>query len=371
MTRKQFLKTSALMAMAGTLPSCVAKSTAFPDIEAESQQQRSLRIKKSKHFSGDTFENIIKTNTGVIPGKRLEALRKLFTSDNETVPTKPFPIVQLNKADFTSCTELSAVWMGHATLIIEIDGKRFLTDPVWSERPSPVSFIGPKRFHPLPLAIDSLPKLDGILISHNHRDHLDEPSIRALLKKDVPFFVPLGVGKHLQEWGVPCHQIIEKDWGEEHKSSDGSFTCTAAPARHFSGRIIFDDCETLWTSWIITGKSHRVFFCGDTGMFPHFKDMGHQYGPFDMTILPIGAYDSCWPDIHLTPEQAIEAHEMLNGDILIPIHWGTFNLAPHAWFDPPQRLLQHTRDRLTRYVLPKPGQRISVNKLPPVENWWM
>lgn len=269
--------------------------------------------------------------------------------------------------------DLAAVWFGHSTVLLEVDGHRVLTDPVWSERVSPSSQIGPRRMHPVPIEVAQLPKLDAVVISHDHYDHLDAHTVRELVRlQDAPFVVPLGVGSHLRAWGVPRHRIIELDWWQD--ATVGELTLGCMPARHFSGRGLSRNV-TLWASWVLKGPRHSVFFGGDTGFTEKFGDVGAKYGPFDLTLLPIGAYSDHWPDVHMTPEEAIRTHCLLNetpsSGVLLPIHWATFNLAFHPWAEPIVRFMREKEVHGVRAVVPMPGQRVDLLKPLPRAEWWL
>ncbi len=262
-------------------------------------------------------------------------------------------------------------------MLIEIDGRRILTDPVLSDRIGSFSFtkldiLSPKRFYKPPIQIDSLPKLDAVLISHDHYDHLDKPTILALANRnrDTKFFVPLGVGEYLKDWGIPSKRIIEMDWWDSNTLGGHNFTIMATPARHYSGRF-FSSIPTLWTSWIILGPHHRVFFSGDTGMLPTFDDIGKKYGPFDLTMIEIGAYHKNLDDIHVGPVQAIDVHLSLRGELLLPVHWGTFNIGIHAWTDPIERMIKTATNKSVDFVAPMPGQPVSINKPIDLKKWWI
>jgi L-ascorbate metabolism protein UlaG (beta-lactamase superfamily) len=275
--------------------------------------------------------------------------------------------VQLETPDLpTQAAELAATWLGHATVLLELEGHWVLTDPVWSDRVSPSRKIGPRRNHPTPMPLGDLPRLDAVLISHDHYDHLDTATIEWLLHHhEAPFVVPLGIGQHLSRWGVPDDRIIELDWDEAHRVGGLTFTCTEA--RHFSGRSLGSN-TTLWASWVLAGESRRVFFGGDTGYTPAFEEIGAHHGPFDLTILPIGAYDARWPDVHLNPDEAVRVHRDVGGRVLLPIHWATFDLAFHEWSDPVEWLLQEAeQDTL---ALPAPGGRFDPAEELPTEPWW-
>jgi L-ascorbate metabolism protein UlaG (beta-lactamase superfamily) len=264
---------------------------------------------------------------------------------------------------------LRVTWYGHSTALLEVDGYRVLTDPVWSERCSPSHAVGPQRLHPPPAPLEALPAVDAVVISHDHYDHLDLDTVLALARTQrAPFFVPLGVGAHLREWGIPDSRIVELDWHESGRVGELTLTCT--PARHFSGRFLTRN-TTLWASWAIVGPRHRAYFGGDTGYTKSFAEIGAAHGPFDVTLMPVGAYNSAWPDIHMNPEEAVRAHQdMTDSGILVPIHWGTFRLAPHPWAEPIERLLAATGPAGVTATVPKPGQRIDPADPPALQPWW-
>lgn len=261
---------------------------------------------------------------------------------------------------------LRVTWLGHSTMLLEIDGARVLTDPVWGRRASPVSFAGPKRFQPVPVGIGSLPPLDAVLISHDHYDHLDRPTVRALAALGVPFVTSLGVGKHLEAWGVPAERIVELDWWEETRLP-GGLAITAAPSHHFSGRGLTDRNATLWSSFALRGERHAVFFSGDTGLSPAFGEIGRRLGPFDLAAIEVGAFDPSWGDIHLGPDNAIQAWKELGSGRLLPVHWGTFDLALHDWDQPAEVLLAKAPEGL---VMPRLGEAFEPAHVDAVTPWW-
>ena len=264
--------------------------------------------------------------------------------------------------------QIAVSWFGHSTALLEIDGYRVLTDPVWSERCSPSDVIGPGRMHPPPVPLEALPALDAIVVSHDHYDHLDIDTILALARSQwAPFVVPLGVGAHLRDWGIPDERIVELDWNEHAKIDELTLICT--PARHFSGRFLNRN-TTLWASWAIIGPAHRAYFGGDTGYTKSFAEIGADHGPFDVTLMPVGAYNRSWPDIHMNPEEAVQAHLDVNGRLLVPIHWCTFRLAPHPWAEPIERLLAAADASHVSVAVPKPGERVDPTATAQLEHWW-
>ncbi len=335
--------------------------------------ERLERVQESSQWDGAKFDCPIPTKMAFSVGEYGSMLSQWFRGNEQRTPTGEIPVVEIATSTFAEKAPegVQVTWLGHSTLLIEIDGFRVLTDPVWSERCSPFSIIGPTRFFPPPISIDSLPRLDAVIVSHDHFDHLDMEAAQALARTGVNFYVPLGVGAHLDSWGVDSSQIVEFDWWDSLTIGDGGLDLIATPARHFSGRGFRSGTNsTLFTTWVIKTAAHRLFFSGDTGEFPGLAEIGRRYGPFDLTMLKIGAYSELWPDIHLNPEQAVEVHHALGGELLLPIHWGTFNLAYHSWTEPPERLLAAAETDSVAVVTPRPGQSISIASPPPVDFWW-
>lgn len=336
--------------------------------------ERLARIQRSPNYRDGAFRNPDTTAMMAPGGSTWKMLRKWLGGREQRTPPAAMPIVTLTRANFAQppASGLRATWLGHSTVLVEIDGARILFDPVWARRASPSSLIGPKRFHAPPLALEELPPLDAIVATHDHYDHLDRGVVRALARSAsqarARFVVPLGVGAHLERWGVAPDRITELDWSES--TALGALTLTATPARHFSGRGLTDRNHTLWASWSVAGPRHRVFHSGDTGPFSGFGFIGAAHGPFDLTFIKIGAYGEDWPDIHLTPEQAVNAHASLRGRVLLPIHWGTFNLAYHAWDEPAERVVAAAGANGTELIMPKPGESVEPATQSPVEPWW-
>lgn len=339
-------------------------NTALP--EGTHERSRQERILKSPQFKNGKFVNTLPTHEDA-----WQALKRwLLASDPSATPTSDLPVIyrKAQEFDVPPVSGLRVTWLGHSSTLIEVHGKRFLTDPVWGERASPSSHFGPKRFFAPPLPLSELPKIDAIVLSHDHFDHLDESTIKAL--KDLPttFIAPLGVGERLARWGVPEERIIELDWWET--TNVGGVTLVCTPARHFSGRSLLDRDKTLWSGWAIVAPEHRVFFSGDTGMFPGFAEIGAKYGPFDLTLMESGAYDFSWPDVHLGPEQAVAAHLALRGKVMLPVHWGTFNLAIHGWTEPAERILVAAQAQQVKVTFPRPGESIEPALVGVPVRWW-
>lgn len=284
-------------------------------------------------------------------------------------PEQPLPVAFRQLEDFLGRppSGLSITWFGHSSLLVQIEGRTVLIDPVWGDRCSPSHFVGPKRFHPVPIALQALPPPQVVLISHDHYDHLEYASIRELDKSHPIFVVPLGVGAHLEYWGVDPKRIRELDWWQETQLFGLTLVCT--PARHFSGRGLGKDV-TLWSGWAIIGPARRVYYSGDTAMFEGFESIGQRLGPFDATLIEVGAYDALWADVHLGPEQAVEAHRQVRGAVMLPVHWGTFDLALHSWVEPIERAVIAAKRKGVTLVTPRPGESVDPLGPPRRERWW-
>jgi L-ascorbate metabolism protein UlaG (beta-lactamase superfamily) len=364
----------ALAALALVALIVLVASTGWLDaLGAAPKGERLARIRASPNYRDGAFQNPEATALGV-KGGTMKMLRQWLGGHEQRTPPGPLPIVRRTRADFVTPPKsgLRATWLGHSTVLVEIDGARILFDPVWARRASPSSLLGPKRFHEPPLPIAELPPLDAVIASHDHYDHLDRGVVRALAadpaQAHVRFIVPLGVGAHLEKWGIEAARITELDWSDSTRL--GALTITATPARHFSGRGLSRN-HTLWASFSVAGPAHRVFHSGDTGPFAGFPAIGAQHGPFDLTLIKIGAYGDGWPDIHLNPEQALDAHAKLRGKVLLPIHWGTFNLAFHAWDEPAERIVAGAVMG-TKLVVPRQGESVEPDTVQAVAPtaWW-
>jgi L-ascorbate metabolism protein UlaG (beta-lactamase superfamily) len=325
----------------------------------------------SSNYRDGVFVNLEPASPASLDSEQLWLIaREIVGPRSASRPAGPIPLAspELHKGD---ASRLAVSWLGHSTVLVEIDGFRVLTDPVWSDRCSPSNVIGPHRLHPPPVLMEGLPALDAVVISHDHYDHLDIDTIIALARTQrAPFFVPLGVGAHLRAWGIPERRIVELDWNQS--ASIDELTVVCLPARHFSGRLFSRD-NTLWASWGLIGPVHRAYFGGDTGYTKSFARIGADHGPFDLTLMPVGAYNSAWPDIHMNPEEAVRAHLDVTDQgsgLLVPIHWGTFRLAAHPWAEPVERLLKAAEADHVGVAVPTPGQRVDPARSGRSNGWW-
>jgi L-ascorbate metabolism protein UlaG (beta-lactamase superfamily) len=292
-----------------------------------------------------------------------------FDKPADTVPDRPVPVLALTRAQLLAAPDRSVFRLGHSTILLKLRGEFWLTDPVFSERASPVQWAGPKRFHAPPIGIDELPPIKGVILSHNHYDHLDHAAILQLAGKTEHFLAPLGVGDQLVAWGVEANKVQQLDWWQSTIVDGIRFVAT--PSQHFSGRGLGDGNKTLWASWTILDDDLRVFFSGDSGYFDGFKTIGDKYGPFDLTLMETGAYDRQWPDVHMQPEQTLQAHLDLRGKWLLPIHNGTFDLALHSWHQPFDRITALAAEKNVAITTPRMGEALNIGAPHAGSAWWL
>ena len=330
---------------------------------------RLARMRASPQWASGAFQNALPSHSG---GSAASIWEWFFGDKALRQPDGAVPIVPRRRDDFEAPQDLRLTWLGHGTTLVEIEGRRFLLDPVFSRNASPGSLFGVARFHDPPLPLGELPDLDAVVLTHDHYDHLDAAAVRQLagpLAGRAPRWIaPLGVGAHLERWGVAPGGITELDWWERVDVSGIELVST--PARHFSGRSLRDRNRTLWCGWAFLGAERRVYATGDGGMQRAFVDVGERLGPFDATLVETGAYNADWADIHMGPEQAVQAVQDARGGLLIPVHWGTFNLAFHGWTEPAERVWQAAQAAGVELAIPRPGESVEPAAPPAVARWW-
>lgn len=342
----------------------------YPAFGGKPSKERKEALSLSKQYANGKFVNAIPTSMNMSAKDMLYVGSRFLSGNKQGRPSSPIKVEKMNAALLRKAKRPAITWLGHSALLLEMDGKTILLDPMLGKAPSPFPMFGGKRFSEmLPIDIEQLPPIDAVLISHDHYDHLDYGSIVKLKDKVRRFFVPLGVGPHLLRWGVDARKIAEHDWWEQFEYDGLTLACT--PARHFSGRSLTDRNATLWCSWVIKGESGSVFFSGDSGYGPHFDEIGQKYGPFDLTMMECGQYDERWSAIHMLPEQTVQAHLDVRGKVMIPIHWGAFTLALHSWTDPVERAVREAKRLGAEIATPKIGETVYIGEAGQANSrWW-
>jgi L-ascorbate metabolism protein UlaG (beta-lactamase superfamily) len=325
------------------------------------------RMQTSPQYRDGRFQNTLPVRDLTSP---IPILFKFFFSSSENrEPAEPVPVVAREPEDFAAIPDdVRITWFGHSSFLVDMDGTRILIDPMWGERASPSSLVGPKRFFDPPIGLDDLPLVDAVVLSHDHYDHLNEETIKALRTRIPLFIAPLGVGAHLEYWGVEADKVAETDWWETVEV--GSLKLVCLPSRHFSGRFLNSRNSTLWAGWALIGADQRVYFSGDSGYFPELREIGERLGPFAVTLVEAGAYNQDWPDVHFGPELAVQAHLDVGGTLMVPVHWGTFNLAFHGWTEPVERILAEAEKKGVQVFVPKPGTSFGLPPDASQDRWW-
>lgn len=313
------------------------------------------------------YMNQIPTDVSFNPKDIIGLMTDYFKMKTKLRPVKNLPIVLSNKNNESL---ESVTWFGHSASLLKIEGKKLLLDPMFGDASSPFPVFNSKRYSgAFSLEHDELQEIDAIIISHNHYDHLNYKSIMQLKDRAKHFYVPTGVAQYLIKWGISPSKISEHNWWDEITFNNIKLVC--APARHFSGRSMTDKDRSLWCSWLILGQETKVFFSGDSGYAPHFKEIGNKYGPFDLTLMECGQYDTRWSAIHMLPEETVQAHIDVKGELLVPIHWGAFTLALHEWSDPIERVTKEANRLGVNIATPQIGEAIALqSKDYPTAAWW-
>lgn len=355
--------------IAGGLAAGLAAGTAaalrHPTFGAAPTGVRLDRLRQSPQWHGGAFHNTLPMRSSGSPGMVWEWL---FGSNRLRTPDAPVPTVARRRSDFDAPQRLRLTWLGHGTTLVEIGGRRLLIDPVFSQNASPGPLFGVSRFFDPPLPLADVPDLDAVVLTHDHYDHLDHATVRQLAGHVPRWICPLGVGSHLERWGAPADRITECDWWDEAEVGGVRLVCT--PSRHFSGRFVNDRNKTLWCGWAFLTDDARLYATGDGGFGPHFAEVGERLGPFEATLAEVGAYNAHWADVHLGPEQAVRAVEDARGGLMLPVHWGTFNLAFHSWTEPAERVIAEADRTGVPVAIPRPGESVDPADGPSVERWW-
>jgi len=325
---------------------------------------------QSPNYHQNRFINQIPTVMNNDLKTMITILKDFMRGNPKARPDRSIPIQPLDSVAMQDHKQAKVTWLGHSTVLIELEGKKLLLDPTFAKITSPFHLFGGQRYYEkLPIEIEDLTPIDVVFLSHDHYDHLDYQSIIKLKNKVRQFYVPLGVGSHLERWGIAPGKIKEYDWWNEVQFE--GLRLIATPARHFSGRGLFNRNSTLWCSWVIMGLHSKIYFSGDGGYGPHFKEIGEKYGPFDLTLMECGQYDKRWSAIHMLPEETVQAHLDVQGKLMIPIHWAAFSLALHDWTDPIERVTKAARTRNIDISTPKIGEPVMIGVLEyPSSIWW-
>jgi L-ascorbate metabolism protein UlaG (beta-lactamase superfamily) len=340
-----------------------------PQFGASLSKDQKLAFEKLDNFKKGKFQNL---QPSPMDMNFRKVFKEMMNKSPNRSPKENIPVLKIDSTDITNykSEKTRLTWFGHSSFLLEMDGKTILIDPMLSKKPSPVSFSGPTRYsEEPPITAEKLPYIDAVILSHDHYDHLDYKTIKAIKNKAGQFYAPLGVGNHLKDWGVNDSIIHELNWGDSIRFETINLFCT--PARHFSGRGLFDRATTLWCSWVIQGKNDNIFFSGDSGYGKHFKEIGEQYGPFDISLMECGQYNENWKFIHMMPEETAQAAVDLKSNLMMPIHWGAFTLAFHDWTDPIERSSAKANELNIPVATPKIGESIIIGSEEiPQEKWW-
>jgi L-ascorbate metabolism protein UlaG (beta-lactamase superfamily) len=329
--------------------------------------KRLEKIEQSPNYKDGAFQNLNPTEVMVKDASMVRMIRDFFNKPKTTEPQEPLPSVQTNLNTIEDIKP-SIVWFGHSSYLIKSKGKNVLVDPVFSGNASPLSLFAKAFDGTNGYGAKDMPAIDALIITHDHYDHLDYKTILALQPKIKIIYTSLGVGAHLEHWGIPADKIVELDWNQHQKISD-AVEIIAVPARHFSGRG-FTRAKTLWSAFVLKIDGYKIFIGGDSGYDTHFKTIGEQHGPFDIAMLEAGQYGVNWPNIHMMPEETIFAAKDLNTKVLMPVHWGKFALAMHNWDEPINRVVQEAHKQNVKLTTPLIGEVVVLDSIYPNKEWW-
>jgi len=345
--------------------------THYPAFGGSPKGEVLQRMNSASNYYKGKFVNKNPVKTKFSFSETMEMISMFLKGNPQSVPENKIPVQYWEKEDILHLPDsvTTAIWFGHSAFYIKTGGLNILLDPMFGNYPSPFPYLTKRRFNDsLPIQINDLPVIDVVVFSHDHYDHLDYGSILKLKDKVKKFVAPLGVGDHLRTWGVESEKIVEMNWNESIEIQGTSFICT--PAQHFSGRGFTNKMSTLWSSWVIKNESSSLFFSGDSGYFEGFKEIGDSYGPFDVCFMECGQYNELWKDIHMFPEETVQAHIDLQGKLLVPIHWGAFSLSVHDWNEPVKRLTLEAQKKGVNATTPIIGEPVTIGNKMEVNDWW-
>ncbi|WP_299249071.1 MBL fold metallo-hydrolase [uncultured Cytophaga sp.] len=330
---------------------------------------RLKRIIKSPNYKDGAFQNTSPTPMMSDDASYMDMLKQQFVSDSTREPQKPIPNIKRDLTILPS-DKPTITWFGHSTYLIQLNGKNILVDPVFSNSTSPVQGIGNKKYMGTEIYSPSdFPNIDVVILTHDHYDHLDYQTTLDMRAKVGGYYMPLGVGSHLESWEIDTAKIHELDWWDEiNLASDIKLVCL--PARHFSGRSITDRNKTLWASYLLITPTHKLYLGGDSGYDTHFKQINEKYGAIDIAFLESGQYNAYWPFIHMMPEETVQASVDLQAKVLMPVHWGKYTLAFHAWNEPINRLTLEAHKKKVTVVTPMIGETVILDSIFPNSRWW-
>lgn len=341
-----------------------------PHFGGRLKRSHQLSFARSNAWDGKRFNNESLTKMDIpvraIPG----LIREQFKRNNNRNPEQPIPIIPFNSEKWWQSPESPKfIWYGHSVILLQINGKNILIDPMFGENAAPIAPFAVRRFSKQTLdLLDQLPEIDAVLLSHDHYDHLDYKSILKLREKTSTFITALGVGRHLIKWGIPAQQISELDWWQETDLFGIRLIFT--PSRHFSGRGISDRFKSLWGGFVFITGQHRIYWSGDGGYDEHFQQIGELYGPFNIGFMECGQYNQHWHQIHMFPEEAVQAAADAKVQIAMPVHWGGFALSLHDWKEPVERFSLAAGNADQNLCTPAPGEIVYLNDKISTNSWW-
>lgn len=339
----------------------------LPGVGAKpSKADRADYVKRASNYDGEVFHN--EDDFPLMLSKAVSDENTI--SHKGTRPKNLLPVEKPSYAATPSKDDLTVTWFGHSSLLIQMGGKNILIDPVLSKRLSPVTWIGPSRFTPSPVSVEELPRIDLLILSHDHYDHLDYQVIKRISRKVDKVIVPLGVECHLRKWKFDMSKVENMAWWEEIQLDGLLVGCT--PAQHFSGRWLSGRNRTLWASWVLKTADTQIFYNGDSGFGTHFSAIHEKYGDFDLALMECGQYNTKWAKVHSFPEEGSDAMKTVGAKLAMPVHWGAFVLSTHGWDDSVERFTRHAESIALPYITPQIGQTVNLKSdlSPHQEKWW-